>query len=242
MRIVWSLLVFLLLSNPFSESPEPPLSDTRLTIHTLVREDIFAGWRADDMERLARGEKNIELLLTQRPDSKAELLAWKGGALLYRAVIAHEDDRKTDFEGYYKKAREAFKGASSLGPNSGGVAAVVGGSYAMFGDRLPERYRAAAWSDSYDHYKNLWKQQASVVDELPVHHRGELLAGVTQSAQRTGRKKEADEFLDRMLDKLKGTSYERTALKWKKNPQLAENSNLTCKSCHDPGRLARKIQ
>ena len=27
-----------------SQSPEPPLDDSRLTIHTLVREDIFAGF------------------------------------------------------------------------------------------------------------------------------------------------------------------------------------------------------
>ena len=71
-----------------AQSPQAPLSDSRLTVHTLVREDIFAGFIGDDMKRFERGEKNIELLLEQRPNQKGNLLAWKGGALLYRAVVA----------------------------------------------------------------------------------------------------------------------------------------------------------
>jgi len=73
-----------------AQSPQPPLADSRLTVHTLVREDIFAGWMSDDMGRLERGEKNIQLLLEQRPGQKGNLLSWKGGALLYRAVLANE--------------------------------------------------------------------------------------------------------------------------------------------------------
>jgi hypothetical protein len=93
MRIGWSLVFMFLLSESSGQSLAPPLSDTRLAVHTLVREDIFAGWRAGNMERFSRGEKNIELLLEQRPGAKHELLAWKGGNQLYHAVRAHEDDR-----------------------------------------------------------------------------------------------------------------------------------------------------
>ena len=50
-----------------ADRSEPPLSDTRLSVHTLVREDIFAGVLDNDMERLARGEKSIEVLLVERP-------------------------------------------------------------------------------------------------------------------------------------------------------------------------------
>src|ERR1051325_333792 len=63
-----------------SQSPEASLSDSRLTIHTLLREDIFAGFLSNDLTRMARGEKNIEILLEKRPEAKADLLAWKGGA------------------------------------------------------------------------------------------------------------------------------------------------------------------
>jgi len=54
-----TLLVFLLISATAAESPDPPLSETRLTISTLVREDIFAGLLENDMQRLARGSRPV---------------------------------------------------------------------------------------------------------------------------------------------------------------------------------------
>ena len=80
--LVISMLAIFAVASQAPQSPEPPLDDKRLTIHTLVREDIFAGFLQNDLTRLARGEKNIELLLEKRPQSKAELLAWKAGATL----------------------------------------------------------------------------------------------------------------------------------------------------------------
>ena len=41
-------IIVFLLNHALGQSPAPPLSDTRLSIHTLVREDIFAGWRSDN--------------------------------------------------------------------------------------------------------------------------------------------------------------------------------------------------
>src|SRR5437870_5280089 len=102
------VVVLFLVSVAMAQSPEPPISDTRLAIHTLVREDIFAGFLADDMERFSRGEKNVQLLMEKRPESKAELLAWKGGATLYRAVHALENKRNDEFQKYYHQALEAF--------------------------------------------------------------------------------------------------------------------------------------
>jgi hypothetical protein len=69
-----------------AQSPEALLSDSRLSVHTLLREDMFAGFLSDNMERLAKGEKNLDILLTKRPEQKANLLSWKGQAELYRAV------------------------------------------------------------------------------------------------------------------------------------------------------------
>ena len=60
-----------LAGNVLAQAADPPLDERQLTIHTLVREDVFAGWRSDDMERLARGERNIDKLLESRPESRA---------------------------------------------------------------------------------------------------------------------------------------------------------------------------
>lgn len=239
--IALTCVVVFLMSDAFGQSPEPPLSDTRLPVSTLVREDVFAGWRANDMERYARGEKNIDLLLEQRPRAKAELLAWKGGTKLYRAVLARDAGKTEECEGYYQATLDLFAEAKKLAPKHPAVAAIVGGSYVLFGDRLPDNYRAAAWSECYDNYRILWQQQAGGIDRLPMHIRGELLAGLAQSAERTGRKAERDEYLDKIIELLPDTGYERVAKQWKTDPQAAGNSNISCKSCHTEGRLAERI-
>lgn len=235
------ILLLLLASNVSAQSPDPPLDNKKLTIHTLVREDIFAGWRAQDMERFARGEKNIDLLLEQRPNSRSELLAWKGGATLYRAVLAREAGNDEEFQRLFKLTLEQFAEAKKLAPKHPAVAAVVGGSYAMFTDRLPEEARAAAWNECYDNYQILWSVQGPLLEKLPVHIRGELLGGLAQSAQRTGRAKELDEYLDKIIAVLPDTGYGRMADQWKKDPQSAVGSNISCKSCHAEGRLSARL-
>lgn len=238
--IVWSCAVVVLSSIAYAESPDPPLSETRLPISTLVREDIFAGWQENDMERYARGEKNIELLLEQRPRSRAGLLAWKGGSKLYRAVLAHEAGNDEEFERYYKEATDLFAESKKLAPKQAVVAAVVGGSYVLFGDRLPEQYREAAFNEGYDSYKILWDMQSRALDRLPLHIRGELLAGLAQACARTGRTEELDVYLGKIIELLPDTGYAEVAEQWKADPTSLAG-NITCHSCHDEGRLEPRI-
>lgn len=224
-----------------AQMPSPPLDDSRLPIHTLVREDVFAGFLSDDMDRFNRGENNIDLLLEKRPNEKAGLLAWKGGAALYKAVRALENNKADEYQQHYAKALDYFAQARQAGPQDGGVIAVTGGSYLLFGDRLAKEHRAGAWAQAYDSYQMLWKFQSSAVERLPLHLKGELLAGLAQSAQRTGRAQEADQFLDKIIALLPGTPYEPAARQWKKNPEAASNSGLACMTCHDGGRLNARI-
>jgi tetratricopeptide (TPR) repeat protein len=234
-------IFFLVVSaTAVTAQPPAPHADARLSVNTLLREDIFAGLMRDDMEGFTRGENNIELLMAQRPAEKPLLLAWKAGATLYRAVRAHEDKRSAEFEKQYRQALDLFAQAKKLDPMDFGVVAVTGGTYGFFADRLPKEYRGAAWSQAYESYQLLWKQQAGFVDKLPVHLRGELLGGLAQSAQRTGRTKEAAQYLDRILELLPDTPYERVAKQWKMNPETAARTKMTCLTCHAPGRLAAR--
>ena len=77
---------------------------------------------------------------------------------------------------------------------------------------------------------------------MPVHFKGELLAGLTMSAQRTGRTAEANQMLDKMLEILPNTPYEATAKQWKADPASQKTSSLTCKNCHNAGRLASRLK
>jgi hypothetical protein len=226
----------------WAQTPDQFLNEPRLTIHTLVREDIFAGFLDDNMTRFSRGEKNIELLLKERPGERGNLLAWKAGAATYRAVRAHEAGNAEEFERLFSQARAGFAEAATLQGDGIGVAAVTGGTLALFADRLPEKHRAAAWSQAYDAYSLLWKRQGAAIEKLPLHLKGEVLAGLAQSAQRTGRTAEATEHLDKMLALLAGTPYEAAAQKWKSDPGSAATTNLTCKNCHAPGRLSARVK
>jgi hypothetical protein len=224
-----------------AQSAEPPLSDTRLTVHTLLREDLFAGFMANDMVRFSRGERNVEQLLKDRPDQRGNLLAWKGLATMHRAVLARDAGNNDEFLTQLQAARAAFAEAAKHTAGNDGVSAITGGTYAVFADRLPEPHRATAWADAYSNFSLLWKQQGSAIDKLPVHHRGEVLGGLVQSAQRTGRTEEMAEHLDRMLTLLRGTPYEATAQQWKADPASAATTRVTCKACHNPGRLSSTL-
>jgi hypothetical protein len=242
MRLLVSLVLALgVLVGVEAQSPEPPLADTRLTVHTLLREDLFAGFLAKDMTRFERGERNVERLLADRPDQRGNVLAWKGLALMHRAVLAHEAGQADEFSRQLQAARAAFAEAARQTSGNDGVAAITGGTYSVFADRLPEPHRAAAWADAYTAYSMLWQQQGAVLAKLPVHHRGEVIGGLVQSAQRTGRSEEVAQHLDRMLTLVKDTPYEATAQQWKDNPSSATTTKLTCKNCHNPGRLSSTL-
>lgn len=236
------LLAFVVVAGAAAQSQDALLVDTRLTVHTLVREDIFAGFMSNQMDRFSRGEQNIDALLKLRPGDRASLLAWKAGATLYRAVIARESGNADDYARLYAAARDGFAEATKLSSGNDGVPPITGGSYSIFADRLAPEHRAAAWATAYDAYSLLWKQQGAGIDQMPVHFKGEVLAGLTQSAQRTGRSEEAAKYLDKMLEVLSNTPYEAAAKQWKADPASAATSGLTCKNCHNPGRLASRLK
>jgi hypothetical protein len=234
-------LVFVLATGLAAQSPEPPLAETRLTVHTLLREDVFAGFLSNDMNRFARAERNAAALLQQRPGEQGNLRAWQGGMALYRAVLAHEAGQSAEFQRLYQQARDFFTEAGKATSGNEAVPAIVGGSLAVFADRLPQEQRAAAWAVAYDSYKMLWNGQAPAIDKLSVHFRGEVLSGMAMAAQRTGRQEEAAQYVDKMLTLMQGTPYEATAKQWKSDPASASASALTCKSCHEAGRLSPSV-
>jgi hypothetical protein len=236
-----ALIVFAVMTTAAAQSPEIPLGDTRLTVHTLLREDVFAGFLDNNMERVARAEQNLEVLLKDRPAQRANLIAWKGAIEVLHAVRAQETGKPGDFKTHFQNARDAFAEAAKLSSGNDGVAPIIGGTYAVFADRLPPEHRAAAWAQAYDSYSQLWKQQGAQIEQMPVHFKGEVLAGMAQSAQRTGRTEESAQFVDKMLTILAETPFEKTARQWKADPASAATSSLTCKNCHAAGRLTAKI-
>ena len=236
------VLALVLVAGLSAQSQDALLMDTRLTVHTLVREDIFAGFLNNQMDRLAKAEANIATLMKSRPEERGNLLAWKSGAAAYRAILAHESGNAAEFARLWTEAKNGFAEAGKATSGNGGVAAITGGTMSVFADRLPEAQRAEAWALAYANYSLLWKQQGEQIEQMPVHFKGEVLSGLTMSAQRTGRTDEAAKMLDKMLEILPNTPYEATAKQWKADPASAAKSSLTCKNCHNSGRLAARLK
>jgi hypothetical protein len=235
-----------MLSISAAQSPKTPTFDPRLPFASIIREDLFAGFMAEgnnnnDDQRFLRGERNLEILLAERPADKAGLTAWKGGIAFKWAIEAYETKHTDDFEREYRKALDLYAEAARLDPGDIGVMAITGGGYALFADRLPERYRSGAWDAAYRAYSGVWQVQRSDVDKLPLHLKGELLAGMAQSAQRSNHAAESAQFLEKIVTTMPRTPYAAIAKKWIDSPEISARTNLTCKTCHDAGRLeARK--
>ena len=104
---------------------------------------------------------------------------------------------------------------------------------------MPER--AAAWELGYTAYQRLWAMQGAVIDKLPLHMKGEVLAGLAQTAQRTGRDAETTQQIDRILTLLPDTAYAKQALVWKNDPAARSTGKLACQTCHGPGTLAARV-
>ena len=147
---------------------------------------------------MARAEKNADLLLASRPADRPALLAWQGGLALTRAVMANEAKQPEQFGQHYRRAQDLFAEAMKL------VRLMLGCSRLPVGhkSRSPSpaaAKRKASWELGYTAYQHLWKMQEQMIEKLPLHHKGEVLSGLAQTADRTGRREEAAAGIERIL-------------------------------------------
>ena len=233
-----SVLVALVSSGLlFAQSAQQP----KLTVHTQVREDIFAGYMADDMDRFDIGVKKLDAMLRENLEN-VHALSWAGSAQLFRAIKAREAGNPSEFRTLYASGKDKMERALALAPKDGGVLAVQGASLIMFGDRLPEPERTEAYKKGRACLKELASMQQPMLDRFPVHLRGELLAGLAQSAQRLGDWEDARVYLNQIVTGMAGTPYERKARKWLDQPASAEKTALVCQTCHEAGRLENVLR
>ena len=191
-----------------AQAPEPPIAETRLSVHTLLREDVFAGFLDDNMARVARAEQNIALLLQQRPAERGNLLAWRGGINVQHAVRAHEAGKATSSPGASPpRARTARRGEGDV--RNGGVRRSSVAATRSSGS-------AAAGTSRRGVVAGLrcvcrpWKQQAAQVEKSRCTSRVSCF-GEAQSAHRTGRAASRRSSSTGILTLLPKTPFEETA-------------------------------
>ena len=225
-----------------AQSTEPPICRYPLDRPHAGARGHLRGIPRQQHGAVARAEQNIELLLKERPTEKANLLAWRGAPTLQRAVARTRPGKREEFTRQFQQARDDFAEAAKLATGNDGVAAITGGTLAnLRATGCPRNTARRPGRRPTMPIQSCGKRREPQIEKLPVHFQGEVLAGMAQSAQRTGRAEEADAVRRQAATLLSGTPYEKTAKEWKANPATAATTNLTCKTCHNAGRLSAKL-
>jgi len=239
MRLV--LAVLTVLTFPLSVAQEKPKN---IPVSTWVREDLFAGYLDGDMARHGIGVKKLDDVLAKNPKN-AVALAWKGGNALLFAVRAFEAGNMPGFDAEYTNALDVFasaaEAAKEIKPAREGVLAITGGSFAVFGDRLPPQHQREAWLKVRENYSELRESQKAQFDGLPVHFRGEVMAGLAQAAQRLGEADKSTALTQELVAAFPGTPYAVFGKRWLDKPETRAKSKIACATCHDAGRLQARL-
>ena len=214
----------------------------RLTINWLVREDVFAGLLQNDKVRLEKGMATLNAV--EKFYSETEVTAWRAVAETTRAVWALEAGDKESFARsyalgmtYFDQSRRLAKGPLAVIPEI-----FEGGTLVVLADRLPENLRRGAWETTYQDYRRLNAMEQGKLESLPMHMKGEILAGLAMATQRTGRDGELAAALTRVQEMLPKTPYAAVAKKWAEDPASRTKVRLACLSCHEPNRLVPAIE
>ncbi len=180
----------------------------------------------------------------ERYYTPVEVLAWRGLAETTKAVwVLEAGDREAFARGYalgmtyWDEYRRAAKGDLAVYPEI-----FEGGTLVVLADRLPEGLRRGAWERTYQAYKRLNAMEQPRLDELAMHMKGEIIAGLAVATQRTGRDGELAAALTRVQEMLPKTPYAAVAKKWAEHQVSRTKVRLACISCHESSRLAPVIE
>lgn len=205
--------------------------------YTWVREDTFAGFIDNDLAQFERGVAKVQQYLDEDP-ARPDAVNWMGATKVYRAVRAFEAGRAREGEALLTEAFQAMERAVATAPRDEGVRATAGGTLLYLASRLPEPPARRALEKAREHYDVLYEIQARALPHLPLHLKGELLAGVAETEFRVGDRARAMTLLETIAKDLPGTGYAKTARAWLAAPDAVRRTDrLACQSCHEPGRL-----
>jgi hypothetical protein len=232
------LLMSLLLVSGVAAGQQRPAG---LSVYTWTREDIFAGVLANNIEQLNVGLQKLDAILKENPKDP-DALAMKGLGIAVMAVRDQESGNATGFKQKYTEALRLLDQGLMLDPKGGGVNAVYGGTMLLYIDRLPQEYKERSLAQARSSYSLLYATQEAGLDQMPTHHKGELLGGMAEVEQRLGNRANAEKYLKRIVDTMPNTPYAGRARLWLSDPEVArKNSKFVCQSCHDPGRLKNRV-
>ena len=226
----------LLLTLPLFPATDELVKPDKLPLSTWVREDIFAGWIANDPVTFEHGVRKVDRFLQDHPGS-IDGLAWKFTVAAYRMRRAREKHDDAAYRRELALSKELRAKIFAGDPKDAGPYIIVGSSLVGLAYFAPAEDRDGMYRDGRDLLSKVPALQAQYFEQLPPHMRGELWSQIAFASDRLGDSAERDRVLNEMAAKLAGSPYEGRARSWKEGG-LAKEKNFLCISCHEPGRLA----
>jgi hypothetical protein len=226
-----------LLALALLPAAEDLVKPAHIPVNTWVREDLFAGWVANDLDQFGRGVRKLDLYLQDHPDDSSAL-AWQYLVLGYRMrqALAAGDDAA--YHSLLVASKEVRLKAFSTDPKDPSPYIIVGSALVRVASSAPEQDRAWMYRDGRDLLNKVPGLQKDYFDTLPPHMRGELWSQIAFASDRLGDQAERDRVLGEMVARLGGSPYEARARNWQKRANLSKEGDYACISCHEPGRLA----
>jgi tetratricopeptide (TPR) repeat protein len=201
--------------------------------YTWVREDLFAGWMADDMTRFERSMQKTQEYLKEDANNM-DGVNWLGAGTVFRAVRAFEAGDEAKGDQLFRDAMAMMDKAAAAEPNNPGIRATAGGTLMFFAAKLPDRHYQNAVAKAREHYAILYKAQEPMLDKFPLHLKGEALAGVAETEFRAGNRDTAIAYLQKIVSGMPNTRYAQIADAWVKSPEsVTKTDRLVCQSCHE---------
>src|SRR5215471_357222 len=212
--------VICLFALPLLAGADDLVKPDKISIHTWVREDMFAGWIGNDMVTFERGVAKVDRFLSDHPDDR-NALAWKylqASKYMIRARAAKDD---AEYAKQLAIAKDLRTRVFAGGLQDPGPYIIIGSSLVNTGDAAPDKDRDWMYRDALELLSKVPQLQGDVFNSLPAHMRGELWAQLAYVSAKLGDTAARDRSLQNLLT-LTGSPYESRARAWQNAANLAK--------------------
>jgi uncharacterized protein YciI len=214
-----------------SEPAQPSTAAPAARFDHVVRNDFFAGFNGD-AAALERGMKVTEQVLAAQPDH-AEAMVWHGSGMFFLSGrFFQQGDSQKGME-FWTKSLAMMDRAVELAPANVGVRIPRGAVLLSASRFVPPDMRKQLLDRAFSDYNHSFELQKDRIATMPTHPKGELLSGLAEMHELSGRAPESKALLQQIVREMAGSPYSRRAEKW-----LAEGmpapAQRNCIGCHTP--------
>src|ERR1700686_1230994 len=195
-----------------------------------VRNYFFAGF-AGDAASLEKGMKICEDSIAADPKD-AEALGWHGAGLFYASGQAFQKQDMQKGGELWARGLKEMDDAVALAPDQLGVVIPRGAVLLTASKYVPDPQMARPLIEKgVGDFEKAYQLQASNLDNMGTHPRGELMIGLADGYNRLGNQEKAQEWFERIQKSMPGTVYAKSATTGLETKSLTPVQS-GCLGCH----------